>query len=62
MKTGKAKKDQPLKPAKKISVAGPDSERLCVSVEQAARLLGISRQSAYTYANNGELPVKLLDA
>jgi excisionase family DNA binding protein len=38
-------------------VAGPDSERLCVSVEQAARLLGISRQSAYTYANNGELPV-----
>jgi excisionase family DNA binding protein len=28
-----------------------------VSVEQAARLLGISRRSAYRYAKSGELPV-----
>jgi excisionase family DNA binding protein len=28
-----------------------------VTVEQAARVLGISRRSAYRYAKSGELPV-----
>jgi excisionase family DNA binding protein len=31
-------------------------ERLTVTVEEAARLLGISRQSAYQAARAGELP------
>jgi excisionase family DNA binding protein len=57
MKTGNAKKDQSLRPAKKISAAGTDSERRTYSVEEAARILGISRMSAYTYANAGTLPV-----
>lgn len=29
---------------------------LTVSISEAARLLGISRGSAYSYANSGELP------
>jgi excisionase family DNA binding protein len=33
-----------------------DSERKTVSVEEAARILGISRGAAYAYANNGSIP------
>jgi excisionase family DNA binding protein len=33
------------------------AERLTVSVEKAARLLGISRAAAYVYAKDGSLPV-----
>jgi excisionase family DNA binding protein len=57
MKTGNTKKDQPLKPAKKNPVESGDSERRTFSIEEAGRILGISRQSAYTYASAGILPV-----
>jgi excisionase family DNA binding protein len=33
-----------------------DSERRTVSVEEAARMLGISRGAAYAYANTGRIP------
>jgi excisionase family DNA binding protein len=33
-----------------------DSERMTVSVEEAGRILGISRGTAYTLANAGEIP------
>jgi excisionase family DNA binding protein len=33
------------------------SERLTVSIERAARILGISRAAAYVYAKDGRLPV-----
>jgi excisionase family DNA binding protein len=60
-----AKNSRTAKPAK----AGPtlvnmpeegsadSSERLTVSIEKAARLLGISRAAAYVYAREGKLPV-----
>jgi excisionase family DNA binding protein len=57
MKTENAKKDQSLNAAKKNLVKRGDSERRTFSVEEAGRILGISRQSAYTYASNGILPV-----
>lgn len=37
--------------------AAPDDTKLTVSVEAAARMLGISRSTAYRAANAGELPV-----
>lgn len=33
-----------------------DAEPATISVEQAARLLGLGRQTAYDLANRGELP------
>jgi len=42
-------------PAK--SVPRPPAERLTLSVDEAALLLGVSRQSAYAAARAGELPV-----
>jgi excisionase family DNA binding protein len=33
-----------------------DSERRAISVEEAGRILGISRGAAYAYANNGSIP------
>jgi excisionase family DNA binding protein len=39
-----------------VKSAGPDSERRTVSVEEAGRILGVSRGSAYTLARTGELP------
>jgi excisionase family DNA binding protein len=33
-----------------------DSQRKTVSVEEAARILGISRGAAYAYANDGSIP------
>lgn len=35
----------------------PAAERLTLSVDEAAALLGVSRQSAYAAARAGELPV-----
>lgn len=35
---------------------GGDSTCLTVSVEEAARILGISRGAAYTHARDGSLP------
>jgi excisionase family DNA binding protein len=35
---------------------GGDSVRLTISVEEAARMLGISRGAAYTHARDGSLP------
>jgi excisionase family DNA binding protein len=37
--------------------AGDGSERLTLSVEEAAQLLGISRAHAYELAQRGEIPV-----
>ena len=34
----------------------PDSQELTVSVETAAKILGISRNLAYTACRSGELP------
>jgi excisionase family DNA binding protein len=53
-------------PAKRINL-GPasakgtqseetDSERRTVSVEEASRILGISRGAAYTHARDGSIP------
>jgi excisionase family DNA binding protein len=36
--------------------AGGDSICLTVSVEEAARMLGISRGAAYTHARDGSIP------
>ena len=36
---------------------GDSAERLTVSIEKAARVLGISRAAAYVYAKDGRLPV-----
>ena len=37
-------------------VTRPDIERLTLSVEEAARLLGISRALAYALVRRGDLP------
>ena len=37
-----------------------DDDRLTWTVTEAARLLGISRASAYEAAHRGELPVKVI--
>jgi excisionase family DNA binding protein len=42
--------------ADRTNQRGPDSERKTVSVEEAGRILGISRGAAYAYANDGSLP------
>jgi excisionase family DNA binding protein len=34
----------------------PESGAATISVPEAARILGISRRSAYRYANSGDLP------
>ena len=44
-----------------ITLPGPTpTERLAISVEEAAELLGISRTSAYLAAQRGELPSRLI--
>jgi excisionase family DNA binding protein len=56
-----AQSTKPLKPGpthKSTPVVAPsDSEPRAISVEAAARQLGISRAAAYNYANDGSLPV-----
>jgi excisionase family DNA binding protein len=50
----------PIKKAKtasELGVAKPQPERLVWSVEEAAKILGISRACAYQYAREGKLPV-----
>ena len=36
---------------------GEDQERLCFSIPEAARMLGISRGLAYELARSGQIPV-----
>jgi excisionase family DNA binding protein len=57
MATRNPQRNQSTKAAKKVSTARADSERRTLSVEEAGRVLGISRQAAYTYANAGTIPV-----
>jgi excisionase family DNA binding protein len=58
MKSGNSQLDQKptavLTPARKKP--GGDSLCLTVTVEDAARILGISRGAAYTHARDGSLP------
>jgi excisionase family DNA binding protein len=66
-KNSKAVKDVKPGPAHPQTAGGDDSqrcalsndkpERLTVSVEYAAGVLGISRAAAYNYAKDGKLPV-----
>jgi excisionase family DNA binding protein len=46
-----------VKPRRGIGGDQMVDERLTVSVEEAGRLLGLSRNSAYEAARRGELPV-----
>jgi excisionase family DNA binding protein len=46
---------QSVKTVKRV-LTGDDSERKTVSVEEAGRILGISRGAAYAYANAGRIP------
>ena len=62
MATRNPQRNQSTKAAKKVSTARADSERRTLSVEEAGRVLGISRQAAYTYANAGTIPVIRLGA
>jgi excisionase family DNA binding protein len=51
--------EKPRRPASRLKTArqaGADSLCLTVSVEDAARMLGISRGAAYTHARDGSLP------
>jgi excisionase family DNA binding protein len=41
---------------KSLAQVRADTERQTLSVEEAGRILGISRGSAYAYAKNGSLP------
>jgi excisionase family DNA binding protein len=58
MATENASVNQSGRAAKK-SLGAADDDSLCrtYSVEQAARILGISRIAAYGYANDGTLPI-----
>jgi len=59
--------DKKIKAAKKVKpncaqqdaspLAGADSEKRTMRVEDAVDILGISRAAAYNYARNGDLPV-----
>ncbi len=42
---------------KSLEQVAADTERQTLSVEEASRILGISRGSAYAYAKDGSLPV-----
>jgi len=61
MKTGKAFMDQDDKqpqPSLRSARRTPGGDSLCLTltVEDAARTLGISRGAAYTHARDGSLP------
>ena len=57
MSRKKASADQVGKAEEKNLGTAGDSVRRTYSVEEAGRILGISRQAAYQYARNGTLPV-----
>jgi excisionase family DNA binding protein len=65
METGKPLSTQRARARKQIRDKHKklaESQRRTISVEEAARQLGISRTSAYTYANDGLIPtIKLGD-
>jgi excisionase family DNA binding protein len=59
MKTGKSQSTQHAEAREKIREKGKklaEAQRRTLSVEQAARQLGISRSSAYSYARDGLIP------
>lgn len=45
-----------VSPVRAMVEENSDSERRAISVEEAGRILGISRGAAYAYANNGSIP------
>lgn len=56
---GQVLPDQPItrnRPANQSESTGAAKERLCISVPEAAKLLGISRGLAYQMAQCGKLP------
>jgi excisionase family DNA binding protein len=60
MKPGKTLPIQAASARKKIQEKRAKlarEERRTISIGEAARLLGVSRQSAYTYAQDGLIPV-----
>jgi excisionase family DNA binding protein len=59
VKSPKAKKSeapQVMRPARLDNARFDDPQRLTVSVEEAGRILGISRGAAYARAGDGTLP------
>lgn len=55
--TGKiSTEDQVVKPKPAAAEVARNSERRTVSVEEAGRILGISRGAAYAHANDGTIP------
>lgn len=57
MKTEKNKSDQNVKVVlQSARKQGVDPRCLTVSVEETARILGISRGAAYTHARDGSIP------
>ncbi len=57
-KTVQHQMDNPIQPRPTPARKSPDGDSICltVSVEDAARILGISRGAAYTHARHGSLP------
>jgi excisionase family DNA binding protein len=56
MKQPKSQTEQSLERIQKFFPVDRDSECRTVSIEDAGRILGISRGSAYTAAANGDIP------
>ena len=56
MQQRKSQPDQPLERVQKVFPIERDSECRTVSIEDAGRILGISRGSAYTAAAKGDIP------
>lgn len=56
MKTGKAPQEQNDILGTKILAERTDSECRTLSVEEAGRILGISRGAAYAHAKSGAIP------
>jgi excisionase family DNA binding protein len=57
-KTVQYQMDNPIQPRLISARKSPGGDSVCltVSVEEAARMLGISRGAAYTHARDGSLP------
>ena len=53
-----AQTNDPIQPRLNSARKSPGGDSICltVSVEEAARMLGISRGAAYTHARDGSLP------
>jgi excisionase family DNA binding protein len=58
MTAGKVKSSKGVKPNRESGDSrSDDSQRRTVSVEEAGRILGISRGAAYAHANDGTIPI-----